>query len=139
MGSSTSIRTSSASWRTHNDSTSVSVSGVYRDATGTPRGGKATPVITFGHSKDHRPDLKQLVWILTVAADGAVPIAYRLADGNTNDDPTHVPTWDGPPTATNPTSNDATTYSRPPRTPTPSCYTTPPGSRPCSAATSSPC
>ena len=67
----------------HNDSTSVSVSGVYRSATGTPRGGKPTPVVTFGHSKDHRPDLKQLVWILTVAADGAVPIAYRLADGNT--------------------------------------------------------
>ena len=65
------------------------------DATGTPRGGKPTPVVTFGHSKDHRPDLKQLVWILTVAADGAVPIAYRLADGNTTDDPTHVPTWDG--------------------------------------------
>jgi transposase len=79
----------------HNDSTSISVHGVYRDATGTERGGKPTPVITFGHSKDHRPDLKQLVWILTVAADGAVPIAYRLADGNTNDDPTHVPTWDG--------------------------------------------
>jgi transposase len=78
----------------HNDSTSISVSGVYRDATGAPRGGKPTPVITFGHSKDHRPDLKQLVWILTVAADGAVPIAYRLADGNTTDDPTHIPTWD---------------------------------------------
>jgi transposase len=79
----------------HNDSTSISVSGVYADAIGTPRGGKPTPVITFGHSKDHRPDLKQLVFILTVAADGAVPIAYRLADGNTTDDPTHVPTWDG--------------------------------------------
>ena len=52
-------------------------------------------MITFGHSKDHRPDLKQLVWILTVACDGAVPLAYRLADGNTTDDPTHVPTWDG--------------------------------------------
>jgi transposase len=78
----------------HNDSTSVSVHGVYRSATGTPRGGKPTPVITFGHSKDHRPDLKQLVWILTVSADGAVPIAHRLVDGNTNDDPTHVPTWD---------------------------------------------
>lgn len=78
----------------HNDSTSISVSGVYRDATGGQRGGKATPVITFGHSKDHRPDLKQLVWILTVAADGAVPITYRLAAGNTTDDPTHVPTWD---------------------------------------------
>ncbi|HEX5882320.1 MAG TPA: IS1634 family transposase [Actinomycetota bacterium] len=78
----------------HNDSTSISVHGVYHGASGTPRGGKPTPVITFGHSKDYRPDLKQLVWILTVAADGAVPIAYRLADGNTTDNPTHVPTWD---------------------------------------------
>lgn len=33
------------------------------------------------------------MWILTVAADGAVPITYRLADGNTSDDPTHIPTW----------------------------------------------
>jgi len=81
--------------RLHNDSTSISVHGAYRDAGGTPRRGKATPVITHGHSKDHRPDLKQLVWILTVSADGAVPITYRLADGNTVDDPTHVPTWDG--------------------------------------------
>ena len=78
----------------HNDSTSVSVHGAYRDADGTPRGGKPTPAVTFGHSKDHRPDLKQLVWILTVSADGAVPMAYRLTDGNTTDDPTHVPTWD---------------------------------------------
>ncbi len=77
----------------HNDSTSVSVHGAYRAAIGTPRGGKPTPAVTFGHSKDHRPDLKQLVWILTVSADGAVPVAYRLADGNTSDDPTHVPTW----------------------------------------------
>lgn len=23
-----------------------------------------------------------------------MPIAYRLADGNISDDPTHVPTWD---------------------------------------------
>ena len=45
----------------HNDSTSVTVSGVYPDATGAPRGAKPTPVITHGHSKDHRPDLKQLV------------------------------------------------------------------------------
>ena len=79
----------------HNDSTSISVHGVYRDAVGTARGGKPTPKITWGHSKDHRPDLKQLIWILTVSADGAVPIAYRLADGNASDDPTHVPTWDG--------------------------------------------
>lgn len=79
----------------HNDSTSISVHGAYADAVGVERGGKPTAAITWGHSKDHRPDLKQLVWILTVSADGAVPMAYRLADGNTSDDPTHVPTWDG--------------------------------------------
>jgi transposase len=79
----------------HNDSTSVSVHGDYRDADGRSRRGKPTAAVTFGHSKDHRPDLKQLVWILTVSADGSVPIAYRLADGNTCDDPTHIPTWDG--------------------------------------------
>jgi len=79
--------------RLHNDSTSIAVSGVYRGAGGQPTRGKPTPKITHGYSKDHRPDLKQLVWILTVAADGAVPIAYRLADGNTSDDLTHIPTW----------------------------------------------
>ena len=47
-----------------------------------------------GHSKDHRPDLKQLVWSLTVSADGAVPVCHRVADGNTNDDVLHLPTWD---------------------------------------------
>jgi transposase len=78
----------------HNDSTSVSVHGDYRDADGRPRRGKPTAAVTYGHSKDHRPDLKQLVWILTVSADGSVPMAYRLADGNTSDDPTHIPTWD---------------------------------------------
>jgi len=79
----------------HNDSTSVSVHGADETADGTPRRGKPTTAVTFGHSKDHRPDLKQLVWILTVSADGSVPMAYRLADGNTSDDPTHIPTWDG--------------------------------------------
>jgi hypothetical protein len=79
----------------HNDSTSVSVHGQYAEADGSRRRGKPTAEVTFGHSKDHRPDLKQLVLILTVAADGAVPMAYRLANGDTPDDPTHVPTWDG--------------------------------------------
>jgi transposase len=78
----------------HNDSTSVSVHGQYQTADGTPARGKPTAAVTFGHSKDHRPDLKQLVWILTVSADGSVPMVYRLADGNTCDDPTHIPTWD---------------------------------------------
>src|SRR5659263_565680 len=78
----------------HNDSTTVTVTGVYPDADGRDRGGKATPAIRHGHNKDFRPDLKQLLFILTISADGAVPIAYRVADGNTPDDLTHIPTWD---------------------------------------------
>ena len=78
----------------HNDSTSVTVTGRYSGADGRARGDKATAAITFGHNKDHRPDLKQLVWILTVSSDGAVPIAHRVVDGNTSDDVTHVETWD---------------------------------------------
>ncbi|MGH9100576.1 MAG: IS1634 family transposase, partial [Acidimicrobiales bacterium] len=80
----------------HNDSTTVTVTGSGYDEAGPPvRGGVKTPVVTFGHNKDFRPDLRQLVYILTVTADGAVPVALRIADGNTNDDKTHVPTWDG--------------------------------------------
>ena len=29
-----------------------------------------------------------------MSGDHAVPVIYRLADGNTSDDPTHIPTWD---------------------------------------------
>lgn len=78
----------------HNDSTSLSLQGEYLGADGAPRHGKPTVRITHGHSKDHRPDLKQLLWILTVAADQAVPLAYRLADGNTNDAETHIESWE---------------------------------------------
>ena len=78
----------------HNDSTTITVTGNYSDADGRDRGGKATPAIRHGHNKDFRPDLKQLLFILTISADGAVPIAYRVADGNTPDDVTHIPTWD---------------------------------------------
>ena len=78
----------------HNDSTTVTVTGSYPDADGRDRGGKPTPAIRQGHNKDFRPDLKQLLFILTISADGAVPIAYRVADGNTVDDVTHIPTWD---------------------------------------------
>ena len=78
----------------HNDSTTVTVTGTYATADGYRRGGKPTPALRRGHNKDFRPDLKQLLWILTISADGAVPIAYRSADGNTVDDVTHIPTWD---------------------------------------------
>ena len=78
--------------RLHNDSTSITFSGEYRDRP--PRKDKKRRLtITFGHNKDHRPDLKQLVWSLTVTADGAVPVHYNVYDGNTTDDRTHIETW----------------------------------------------
>jgi len=83
-----------ATTQLHNDSTTVTVTGSYPDADGRERGGKPTPAIRHGHNKDFRPDLKQLLFILTISADGAVPIAYRVADGNTPDDAGHIPTWD---------------------------------------------
>lgn len=78
----------------HNDSTSLTLYGAYRDAQGTPRGGQTPARPGLGFSKDGRPDLKQLVWILTTTADGTVPITHRLADGNTEDSTTHVDSWD---------------------------------------------
>ena len=51
--------------------------------------GQPTLAITYGHSKDHRPDLKQLLFILTVSEDGGVPIYFTSASGNTSDDTTH--------------------------------------------------
>ena len=41
----------------HNDSTTVTFSGGYHQATGQTRGDKPTPTITYGHNKDHRPYL----------------------------------------------------------------------------------
>jgi transposase len=78
----------------HNDSTSIVLHGSYPNADGRERSGKPTVAAARGHSKDHRPDLKQLVLILTVTADGAVPLCHRLVAGNTNDDQTHIATWD---------------------------------------------
>jgi len=79
----------------HNDSTSISLHGDYTAADGAERGGKPTVVAALGHSKDHRPELKQFVLTLTVSADGAVPLAHRMLDGNVTDDQAHIETWDG--------------------------------------------
>ena len=79
----------------HNDSTTVTFHGAYAEAAeeGKQRG-QPTPAITWGHNKDHRPDLKQLLYILTVARDGAVPVQFRVQSGNVTDDTTHRDTWD---------------------------------------------
>ncbi len=78
----------------HNDSTTITFHGNYSDAAEEDtRGGRRTLAITWGHNKDHRPDLKQLVYILTLSDDGGVPVHFRAMSGNTTDDQTHVETW----------------------------------------------
>jgi transposase len=79
----------------HNDSTTVSFYGAY-DAAGqeSEQRGRPTHAITWGHSKARRPDLKQLLYILTVTSDGNVPVYFSSDSGNTVDDGTHIGTWD---------------------------------------------
>jgi transposase len=79
----------------HNDSTTISFHGAYADAAQEEKRGQQTRMaITWGYNKDHRPDLKQLLYILTVAKDGAVPLYFQVASGNVADDKTHIATWD---------------------------------------------
>jgi transposase len=79
----------------HNDSTTVTFHGDYDSAAQerTLRG-QFRAAITWGHNKDHRPGLKQLLYILTVTGDGAVPVQFRVQSGNTTDDRSHRETWD---------------------------------------------
>ncbi len=63
----------------HWDSTTRSVYGVYPNA-GTGRGVRPT----FGHSKDHRPDLRQIVLTLLGTREG-IPMAGTVQDGNASD------------------------------------------------------
>jgi transposase len=73
--------------RLSNDSTSIKAFGRYPGKTRTGL------ELKKGKSKDHRPDLKQLVFSLSIAGDGAVPIHYKCYSGNVTDDKTHIETW----------------------------------------------
>jgi transposase len=75
----------------NNDSTSISFAGNYNDNIDTQYD---TVNLTYGFSKDHRPDCKQVVFGLSTTSDGHVPIKYELFDGNRTDDTTHTDTWD---------------------------------------------
>ena len=68
--------------RIHFDTTTVTFSGNYETS-------RAEPCITFGYNKDHRPDLKQLVFGLNITADGAVPLLHHVYSGNRTDDSVH--------------------------------------------------
>jgi transposase len=62
------------------DLTSISFCGDYEDAQG----------ITYGYSRDHRPDRKQVELATTVTAAGGVPLDYRILAGNVADRTTPV-------------------------------------------------
>jgi transposase len=71
----------------HNDSTSVTFCGAYAHQN------RRAVALKRGHNKDHRPDLLQLVYSLSITADGAVPVHFKTYDGNQTDDGTHWETW----------------------------------------------
>ncbi len=66
------------------DTTSTNVWGEYREGDDAAAASPPGPVITHGHSKDHRPDLKQFMTELLCVERG-VPIFGRTLDGNTSD------------------------------------------------------
>lgn len=63
----------------HQDFTTFSFYGEYRDVS--PTG----PLPLFGHSKDLRPDLKQLVFGLSLHGSAGIPLVCSTLDGNTAD------------------------------------------------------
>ncbi|TAK31063.1 MAG: IS1634 family transposase [Chloroflexota bacterium] len=62
----------------HADTTSRSFCGAYDDQDA------AVPQITYGYSKDHRPDLKQILFGVGTSRDG-VPVVAEVCSGNQSD------------------------------------------------------
>lgn len=74
----------------HHDTTTITLYGAYEggeaDREGAPE--MASPVAprpAYGHSKDRRPDLKQVLLSLGVSGDGGLPLRLGIRDGNTSD------------------------------------------------------
>lgn len=69
-----------SAYTVHADTTSLSLEGAYVDP---PKPGAPKPA--HGHSKDLRPDLKQLVYGLAVHGATQMPLYASVLDGNTPD------------------------------------------------------
>jgi transposase len=65
----------------HQDTTTIVLYGAYEDEPQTP----GAPRPAYGHSKDGRNDLKQVLLSLGVSGDGGVPVRLGLRDGNRSD------------------------------------------------------
>jgi transposase len=75
----------------HQDTTTITLYGAYEEATrdsGQASAETSAPVPprpTYGHSKDGRGDLKQVLLSLGVSGDGGLPLRVGVRDGNTSD------------------------------------------------------
>jgi transposase len=65
----------------HQDTTTIALYGAYEDEPKTPE----APRPAYGHSKDGRDDLKQVLLSLGVSGDGGLPMRMGIRDGNTSD------------------------------------------------------
>jgi len=65
----------------HQDTTTIALYGAYEDDPKTP----GAPQPAYGHSKDGRDDLKQVLLSLGVSGDGGLPVRLGLRDGNRSD------------------------------------------------------
>jgi len=65
----------------HQDTTTIALYGAYEDEPTTPR----APRPAYGHSKDGRDDLKQVLLSLGVSGDGGLPLRVGIRDGNRSD------------------------------------------------------
>jgi transposase len=65
----------------HQDTTTIALYGAYEDAPKMPR----APRPAYGHSKDGRDDLKQVLLSLGVSGDGGLPLRVGVRDGNRSD------------------------------------------------------
>ena len=65
----------------HQDTTTIALYGAYKDAPQTPK----APRPAYGHSKDGRDNLKQVLLSLGVSGDGGIPLRLGIRDGNRSD------------------------------------------------------
>ena len=65
----------------HQDTTTIALYGAYADEPQT----LGAPRPAYGHSKDGRDDLKQVLLSLSVSGDGGIPLRMGLRDGNRSD------------------------------------------------------
>lgn len=70
----------------HLDSSSFSLEGSYKIESSDELSESIEGIkITYGYSKDHRPDLKQFMMDVICTGDGDVPLFVRIGDGNESD------------------------------------------------------